>query len=234
MPSVDIASGLASQAMPGAETDPYAVAMGWVDQGADWLHIVDLDRAFRRGNNDAVIRDLIDAVPVPVQLSGGLEDERSIGGALATAAARVNVASTSLSDPALIAALSAQHGSRLVLGLDVAGEQVVARGSGVGLGPLREVIPLVAATGVTEFLVADATRDGSRRGSDLAMFESVTGNLRSVVPQARIVASGGVSSIADLAALSGLSGAGLWAVVLGAAVHQGNFTVREALRAVAL
>ncbi|HKJ12054.1 MAG TPA: HisA/HisF-related TIM barrel protein [Ornithinimicrobium sp.] len=232
MPAVDVAGGRATQGPPGALDDPHAVAAGWVKGGASWMHLVDLDRAFRRGDNHALIRRLVTASTVPVQLSGGIDDAETASSALATPASRVNLASTAVTDLVLVESLVAAHGPRVVVGLDVQGDQVVARGSGVALGALEEVVSRVASTGAREFLVADARRDGTRAGVDVGVLTRAVERLRRHVPQARVVLSGGVSSLADLRALTPLEEQGVWAVVLGSALHHGRFTLADALRTV--
>ena len=236
MPAVDVAGGRATQVMPGAADDPAQVAQGLVGDGATWVHLVDLDRAFRRGDNAWLMRELISAMRVPVQLSGGIDDASSAQWALQTSAARVNLASTVTVDVALVESLVARHGSRVVVGLDVEGDgdgdHVVARGTAVRLGPLDEVVSRVAATGAQEFLVADATRDGTRTGADVELFARVSMAIRSRVPEARIVLSGGVSSLADLSVMRPLQAHGAWAVVLGSALHHRRFTMEQAQQAV--
>jgi phosphoribosylformimino-5-aminoimidazole carboxamide ribonucleotide (ProFAR) isomerase len=230
MPAVDVAGGRATQGPPGAADDPQDVMAGWVDDGAAWVHLVDLDRAFRRGDNACLMRRLVAMSAVPVQLSGGIDDAQTASAALGTGAARVNLASTAMQNPAWVAALVAEHGTRVVLGLDVRGEQVVARGSGVSLGGLDTVVRRAADTGAQEFLVADATRDGRRAGVDVELFDRVTRLIRQQVPSARVVLSGGVSGTADLHDLLPLQAQGAWAVVLGSALHHRTFTLAQARR----
>lgn len=232
LPAVDVAGGRARQVKAGDCDDPLTVAMRWVAGGAQWIHVVDLDRAFGTGDNTPLLREMIDVLPVPVQLSGGLDDRASVSLALSTGARRVNLASTALLDLDLVTSLVAEHGKRVVVGLDVRNGMVVSRGTDVQVGPLAEVIARVAGTGASEFLVADASRDGSRRGADVAMFRSVTSDLSTIVPAARVVASGGLSQTGDLLELAALEPDGVWGIVLGAALHQGSFTLAEALEAV--
>ena len=232
MPAVDVAGGRATQAPPGAPDDPQAVAAAWVDGGATWLHLVDLDRAFRRGENAVLMQAMVARSRVPVQLSGGIDDADGARLALLTGAARVNLASTAMQDLALVESLVATHGTRVVVGLDVRGDQVVARGSGVALGALDHVVRRVASTGAQEFLIADATRDGSRSGVDVALFGRAMSSIRARVPSARMVLSGGVSCPADLRALKPLEAEGAWAVVLGSALHHRRLTLDAAQRAV--
>jgi len=224
---------------PGHSDDPIEVALGFADAGASWLHIVDLDQAFRRGDNLDVLRDVIAAVPVPVQLSGGIDTMATFQAAASTGARRINLAATALVGDNgdvncdFISAVVADHGDRVVVGIDVRDGAVVARGSNVEVGSVDRVIGNLTGAGATEFLVADASRDGSRRGVNVAMFGSVSAALRDVIPGASVVASGGVARLADLSALARLEPSGVRGVVLGAALHHGAFTITQARDTVA-
>lgn len=228
LPAVDVAGGRAVQVVDG-DDDPFVVALGWVEQGARWVHLVDLDRAYRRGSDLPLLTDLVAALPVPVQLSGGLDTPEAVAQALGTGARRVNLAVTALRYPGWVAELVREHGDRLAVGLDVLGDRVVARGSGDDLGPLDEVVATVRAELADvrpgAFVVADAGRDGRRTGADLPLFRRLAGTLG-----APVVASGGVATLQDLA---GLSAAGVAGVVLGSALYHRAFTLAEALEAVA-
>ena len=228
LPAVDVAGRRATQVVDG-EDDPFRVASGWVDQGASWVHVVDLDRAYRRGSDTAYLGELIVSLPVPVQLSGGLDTPAAVEEALATGAARINLAVTALRDPAWVAELVAEHGDRIAIGVDVAGDRVLARGSGEDLGPLDRLLDqLLDAVGDRRpgwFVVADASRDGRRTGADLALFRREVAALGGTAP---VVASGGVASLEDL---RGLAAAGVGGVVLGAALYHRAFTLSQALEA---
>lgn len=225
LPAVDVAAGRAAQVVDGGTDDPAEVARRWVDQGATWVHLVDLDRAYRRGDNLALLTDLIAELQVPVQLSGGLDTPEVVEAALATGAARLNLAVTALRHPAWVADLARARGERICLGLDLCGTRVVARGSGEDLGELDLLLTRLAehftGAGPAAYLVADASRDGTRAGADTALFAAMVRRL-----DAPVIASGGVATLADLAALAttGVSG-----VVLGSALYHGRFTVADAL-----
>lgn len=225
LPAVDVAAGRAAQVVGGGPDDPGEVARGWIAQGATWLHLVDLDRAFGRGDNADLLARLVEELPVPVQLSGGLADEGSIAWALGTGARRVVLASSVLADPGLVERLVAEHGDRVVVAVDVRDGQVVSRGTALDLGPVDDVLAghPVAGRGVSHVLVADAGRDGSRRGSDVGLFARVAG-----LVHAEVTASGGVAGLDDLRALAALSGEGVSGAVLGAALYHGAFSLAEA------
>lgn len=226
MPAVDIAGGRAAQVVDGGDDDPLSVALGWVDRGARWIHLVDLDRAFGRGDNAALVADLVDRLPVPVQLSGGLADAASIAWAAATPARHLVLASSTLADPGLVQQAVARSGAgRVVAAVDVRAGRVVSRGTDLDLGTVEEVLRgHPALHQPSHVLVADAARDGSRQGSDLALFAQVAG-----LGSADVIASGGVADLDDLRRLRTLTGQGVTSVVLGAALYHGAFTLDQAL-----
>lgn len=224
LPAVDIAGGRASQVVGDADDDPARVAAGWVAQGAHWLHLVDLDRAFGRGDNAQTIAELVAAQPVQVQVSGGICDEASLAVALATGAARVNLASTALRDRDWVRAVVREHPDRIAVGIDVRGHEVVARGSDARLGALDDVLADLDGTGCRTYVVADASRDGSLHGADDNLFRYVAERV-----DGQVVASGGVASLQDLERLTTLVPVGVTGVVLGAALYHGTFTLTEAL-----
>lgn len=224
LPAVDVAGGRASQVVEGS-ADVEAAAMRWVRSGARWIHLVDLDRAFARGDNSALLAGLVSRIPVPVQLSGGIADLPTLEWALGTGAARAVLASAALADPALVSRAVAAHGERVVVAVDVRDGRVVSRGTELDLGPLEEVLPEHPVSGpqVRRVLVADASRDGTRTGSDLGLFARVAEHV-----QGQVTASGGVSSLADLQALAQLHPR-VTGVVLGSALYHSAFTVEQAL-----
>lgn len=224
LPAVDVAGGRAAQVVGEGTTDPYAVARAWVDQGARWVHLVDLDRAFARGDNLAQLAEIIDALPVPVQLSGGIGDDAALTAALGTRAHRIVLTSAALRDPGWVGDAVRAHPNRIAVGIDVHGAEVVARGTEARLGPLDDVLAGLAAVHCRTYVVADAARDGRRHGADTALFRRVAEEVDGTV-----IASGGVASLADLKRLVTLVPAGVSGVVLGAALYHGAFTMAEAL-----
>lgn len=231
LPAVDVAGRRAVQVVGGASADPLSVARRWVDEGADLIHLVDLDRAFGRGSDLPYLSALVDALPVPTQLSGGLDGAASALEALGTGAWRVNLAATALGDPAGVAALVSAHGARVAVGVDVLGDRVVARGSGVDLGPLVQILDLLvehlSTTSPGAVVLADAGRDGRRTGVDADLVARVVARVGTLAP---VVASGGVADLDDLRALRAAGAAG---AVLGAALYHGAFTLSQAKEAVA-
>ncbi|WP_181009989.1 HisA/HisF-related TIM barrel protein [Ornithinimicrobium sufpigmenti] len=226
LPAVDVAAGRAAQVVDGGTDDPFRVAMGWVERGAQWIHLVDLDRAFGRGDNADLLEELVTRLPVPVQLSGGLGTAASIEWAAGTQAARLVLASSTLGDADLLVSAVERHGrDRVVAAVDVRQGRVVSRGTGLDLGPVHEVLPGHPVLGLTSrMLVADAARDGSRQGSDVTLFAEIA-----ALGQTEVTASGGVAKLADLRALRALTGQGVTEAVLGAALYHDEFTLEQAL-----
>ncbi|MGC5586077.1 HisA/HisF-related TIM barrel protein [Ornithinimicrobium sp. W1679] len=231
LPAVDVAGRRAVQVVGPGPADPLEVARHWIEEGAERIHLVDLDRAFGRSPDPAFLAGLVQALPVPVQLSGGLDDGAAVSQALATGAWRVNLATTALQDPVAVGRLLAAEGPRIAVGVDVLGDRVVARGSGVDLGPLVGVldllVELLTPTTAGAVVLADAGRDGRRSGADVGLLARVVARLGTRVP---VVSSGGIAELDDLRALraAGASGA-----VLGAALYHGAFTLSQAKEAVA-
>ncbi|HWL01552.1 MAG TPA: HisA/HisF-related TIM barrel protein, partial [Microbacteriaceae bacterium] len=198
----------------------------WVAQGAEWIHLVDLDAAFGRGDNRALIREVIDGVPagVHVELSGGIRDDASLEAALATGVRRVNLGTAALEDPEWTARAIAAHGDRIAVGLDVRGTTLAARGWTKEGGDLWEVLARLEDAGCARYVVTDVTKDGTLKGPNLELLAQVAA--RTDKP---VIASGGVSSLADLTALRGLVADGVEGAIVGKALYAGAFTLVEAL-----
>lgn len=171
-----------------------------------------------------MLADLVRRLPVPVQISGGITDLPTLEQALGTGAARAVLASSALADPALVATAVSTYGDRVVVAVDVRDDRVVSRGTEHDLGPLDDVLRDHPVAGPeATVLVADAGRDGTRAGSDLALFARVAAQVRGPV-----IASGGVSSLADLEALAQVHPR-VTGVVLGSALYHSSFTFEQAL-----
>ena len=224
LPAVDVAAGRAAQVPGDAGARPLDVARSLVQDGAGLLHLVDLDRAYGRGGDPDLMGSLVEQLPVPVQLSGGIAGSEDLTWAAGTGAFRVVLASSALADPDLVEEAAQLLGGRLVVAVDVRDGEVVARGTSLRLGPVAEVVARhpVLRDGRARVLVADASRDGRRTGADVALFSSVAGLVGSAV-----TASGGVAALADLQALRDCPDVD--EVVLGAALHEGAFTLGQAL-----
>jgi phosphoribosylanthranilate isomerase len=234
LPAVDVAGGQAVRLVQGAagtETsygDPLAAALAWQAAGARWLHLVDLDAAFGRGSNAALLADVVGRLDIAVELSGGIRDGDSLAAALATGCARVNIGTAALERPDWVGRVIAEHGEKIAVGLDVRGSRLAARGWTTEGGELAETIGRLDAAGCPRYVVTDVTRDGTLTGPNLDLLRRVCGQTARPV-----IASGGVSSLADLRAIGGLVPLGVEGAIVGKALYAGAFTLPEALAAVA-
>lgn len=230
LPAVDVADGRAVrlvQGEAGSETsygDPLAAALAWQGAGASWIHLVDLDAAFGRGSNAALLADVVGRLDVAVELSGGIRDDPSLVAALATGCARVNLGTAALEDPAWTARAIAEHGERVAVGLDVRGTTLAARGWTRAGGDLWEVLERLDGDGCARYVVTDVTKDGTLRGPNTELLREVCA--RTDRP---VVASGGVSSLEDLQALRALVPLGVEGAIVGKALYAGAFTLTAAL-----
>ncbi|TDU86803.1 1-(5-phosphoribosyl)-5-[(5-phosphoribosylamino)methylideneamino] imidazole-4-carboxamide isomerase [Kribbella voronezhensis] len=230
LPAVDVADGQAVrlvQGEAGSETsygDPLAAAMAWQEAGADWIHLVDLDAAFGRGSNRELLADVTGKLDVQVELSGGIRDDESLEAALATGARRVNIGTAALENPEWCDRIVQQYGDRVAIGLDVRGRTLAARGWTKEGGDLYEVLERLERAGCERYVVTDVTKDGMLQGPNLDLYRDLCA--RTEKP---IVASGGVSSLDDLRALSTLVSDGVEGVIVGKALYAGAFTLTEAL-----
>lgn len=232
LPAVDVADGKAvrlTQGEAGSETDygdPVEAAARWAELGAEWIHLVDLDAAFGRGENRALLHSVVASTPahVQVEISGGIRDDASLDAALGSGARRVNLGTAALEHPEWAASAIARHGDRVAVGLDVRGTTLAARGWTKEGGDLWEVLARLEDAGCSRYVVTDVTQDGTLRGPNLDLLRKVTE--RTGKP---VIASGGVSSLADLAALRDLVPLGVEGSIVGTALYAGAFTLPEAL-----
>ncbi len=234
LPAVDVSGGQAVRLVRGAagtETgygDPMEAALTWQRSGARWVHLVDLDAAFGRGSNAALLGPIVARLTdlgVQVELSGGIRDDASLAAALATGCARVVVGTAALEEPDWVRGIIAAHGERIAVGLDVRGSRLAARGWTEEGGELLEVLDRLTADGCRRYVVTDVTRDGTLTGPNLGL-------LRLVCERAGrpVIASGGVSGLDDLRDIAALSPAGVEGAIVGKALYAGKFTLAEALR----
>lgn len=231
LPAVDVADGKAVrlvQGEAGSETSygsPVEAAATFIAAGAEWIHLVDLDAAFGRGNNRELIAEVVDAASkVKIELSGGIRDDESLDAALQLGVARVNLGTAALEDPNWTARVIERHGDQIAVGLDVRGTTLAARGWTREGGDLFEVIARLEDAGCARYVVTDVTKDGTLRGPNIDLLRSVM--LRTSKP---VVASGGISSLEDIRQLRELVGDGLEGAILGKALYANQFSLDEAL-----
>ncbi|GAA4576722.1 bifunctional 1-(5-phosphoribosyl)-5-((5-phosphoribosylamino) methylidenea mino)imidazole-4-carboxamide isomerase/phosphoribosylanthranilate isomerase PriA [Micromonospora coerulea] len=230
LPAVDVADGQAVRLVQGAvgsETtygDPVEAALAWQADGAEWIHLVDLDAAFGRGTNAHLLAEVVRQLDVNVELSGGIRDDETLHAALGTGAARVNIGTAALEDPEWCDRVCGEYGDRVAIGLDVRGRTLSARGWTRDGGDLFEVLARLDKAGASRYVVTDITKDGTMRGPNLDLLREVCSRT-----DAPVIASGGVSTLDDLRALATLESVGVEGVIAGKALYSGAFTVAEAL-----
>jgi phosphoribosylanthranilate isomerase len=233
LPAVDVAGGQAVRLVQGAagsETsygDPLDAALAWQSAGAQWIHLVDLDAAFGRGSNAALLAEVTGQLDVKVEMSGGIRDDASLERALATGCARVNIGTAAMENPDWVAQVIAKYGDKVAIGLDVRGTTLAARGWTKEGGDLYEALRRLDAEGCARYVITDVLKDGMLRGPNLDLYRDVCS--RTAAP---VIASGGVSSLDDLRALATLTGIGVEGAIVGKALYAGAFTLEEALVAV--
>jgi 1-(5-phosphoribosyl)-5-[(5-phosphoribosylamino)methylideneamino] imidazole-4-carboxamide isomerase/N-(5'phosphoribosyl)anthranilate isomerase len=230
LPAVDVAGGEAVQLVQGVAGtggqfgDPWEAAKAWQDQGAEWLHLVDLDAAFGRGGNRELLAEIVGRLDIKVEMSGGIRDGESLEAALATGCRRVNLGTAALEDPEWTAAAIAEHGDRVAVGLDVRGTTLAARGWTKDGGDLWETLERLDREGCARYVVTDVNKDGMLKGPNLELLREVCE--RTDRP---VVASGGVSTLADIEAIRGLVPLGVEGAIIGSALYRGAFTLPAAL-----
>ena len=231
LPAVDVAEGKAvrlTQGALGTETDfgdPVDAAADWARQGAEWIHLVDLDAAFGRGENRALLRRVIVEVPgVKIELSGGIRDDASLESALESGATRVNLGTAALENPEWAASAIERFGDQIAVGLDVRGETLAARGWTEEGGNLWDVLARLEDAGCARYVVTDVTRDGMLNGPNLDLLTAITQKTGKPV-----VASGGISSLDDLVALRSLVPSGVEGAIVGKALYAQKFTLEQAI-----
>jgi phosphoribosyl isomerase A len=237
LPAVDVVDGKAVrlvQGQAGSETEygsALDAAMTWQRDGAEWIHLVDLDAAFGRGSNRELLAEVVGKLDVAVELSGGIRDEESLTAALATGCARVNLGTAALENPEWCAHAIAEHGDKVAVGLDVkivdGQHRLRGRGWETDGGDLWPVLERLDKQGCSRFVVTDVTKDGTLQGPNLALLSSVAERT-----DAPVIASGGVSSLDDLRAIATLTGSGIEGAIIGKALYAGRFTLPQALAAV--
>jgi 1-(5-phosphoribosyl)-5-[(5-phosphoribosylamino)methylideneamino] imidazole-4-carboxamide isomerase/N-(5'phosphoribosyl)anthranilate isomerase len=234
LPAVDVADGRAVQLVQGVAGservfgDPVGAALRWQSAGSRWIHLVDLDAAFGRGSNAGLLAEVVGAVDVDVELSGGIRDDDSLAAALATGCRRVNIGTAALEDPQWCARVIAEHGDRVAIGLDVRGHTLAARGWTRSGGDLFDVLARLDAEGCARYVVTDVNKDGMLQGPNVQLLREVCERT-----DAPVVASGGISTLDDLRVLARLTDLGVEGAIIGTALYTGAFSLEDAISAVA-
>ena len=232
LPAVDVREGRAVQLQQGIAGsgwefgDPIDAALTWQEQGAEWIHLVDLDAAFGTGSNADLLAEIVGRLDIKVEMSGGIRDQDSLHRALSTGCRRVNVGTAALENPEWTRTAIATYGDRIAIGLDVRGETLAARGWTTEGGNLWETLARLDSEGCARYVVTDVNKDGMLAGPNVDLLKSVAAQTN-----APIVASGGVSTLADIVSIRGLVGDGVEGAIIGSALYKGAFTLPEALDA---
>jgi phosphoribosyl isomerase A len=232
LPAIDVKGGLAVRLIQGELShesqygNPLDVAKEFVQAGAEWIHLVDLDAAFGIGSNADLLAQVIASVDIDVELSGGIRDDESLRRALATGCKRVNLGTAALEDPEWTQKVIGEFGDRIAVGLDVRGHTLAARGWTREGGNLFEAIERLDRHGCARYIVTDVTRDGTLTGPNLELLKEVC-----AATSRPVVASGGVSTLEDLIAIRALTDIGVEGSIVGKALYAGAFTLEEAIAA---
>jgi phosphoribosylanthranilate isomerase len=230
LPAVDIAGGAVVQLVQGVAGsekhfgDPVEAALNWQRRGAEWIHLVDLDAAFGRGENRELLARIIGTLDIDVEVSGGIRDDDSLSAAMSAGCRRVNIGTAALEHPEWCARAIAEHGDRVAVGLDVRGRTLAARGWTRDGGDLYDVLARLDDEGCARYVVTDVNKDGMLQGPNLDLLRSVC-----KATDRPVVASGGITELADLEALMGLVPEGVEGAIIGTALYEGRFTLEDAL-----
>jgi phosphoribosylanthranilate isomerase len=230
LPAVDVAGGKAVRLVQGQADsatsfgDPLAAALDWQSSGAQWIHLVDLDAAFGRGENSELLASVVQRLDVNVEISGGIRDDESLRAALATGARRVNLGTAALENPQWTARVISEFGDRIAVGLDVRGTVLAARGWTQDGGDIWETLERLEADGCARYVVTDVTKDGTLRGPNIELLKQMC--KRTDKP---VIASGGIANLADIAQLRLLTEIGVEGAIVGKALYAQAFTLVEAI-----
>lgn len=196
-------------------SDPVDTAKKWEAAGADMLHIVDLDAAFANGNNAELTAKIAEAVKIPVQVAGGIRSPEKAEEMLSKAS-RVVLGTMAYDEPEAVRKLAKKNLGRIVISIDQAGGKVMVKGWKESTGTkVADAISQFASMGVDEFLLTSIERDGTLQGPDVRM-------LAEAAVSARIIASGGISSLEDIVKVRS---AGCSSVILGKAMYDGRVSI---------
>ena len=231
LPAVDVKDGRAVRLVQGELSResiygaPLEVALEFQSSGAEWIHLVDLDAAFGRGDNAQLLAQVVGALDIKVELSGGIRDDESLKRAIATGCTRINLGTAALENPEWTSRVIAEYGDLIAVGLDVRGQTLAARGWTSEGGDLFETLERLDRDGCARYVVTDVAKDGTLTGPNLELLKSVC-----AATSRPVVASGGISNLIDIADLAALTSIGIEGAIVGKALYAGAFTLQEALK----
>lgn len=230
LPAVDISGGQAVQLSQGVAGtggqygDPIEAALRWQEAGAEWIHLVDLDAAFGKGDNSALKAEIVGRLDILVEMTGGIRDDESLAKAMDTGCARVNIGTAAIENPEWCARAIARYGDRIAIALDVRGTTLAGRGWTSEGGDLYETLTRLDAEGCARYVVTDVNKDGMLQGPNTELLRNVC-----AATDRPVVASGGISTLDDIRALTELVPVGVESAIAGTALYEGRFTLQEAL-----
>lgn len=230
LPAVDVSNGQAVRLVQGelgSETvygSPLEAALNFQEQGAEWIHLVDLDAAFGKGNNFSLLKEVVEKLDVKVELSGGIRDDDSLNNALSTGAKRINLGTAALENPEWTKKVIKLHQDKIAIGLDVRGRTLAARGWTKDGGDLFETLKRLDEDNASRYVVTDVTKDGTLTGPNIDLLIEIT-----KFTKKPLIASGGISEIEDLVKLKTLVPLGVEGAIVGKALYSNKFTLKQAL-----
>jgi phosphoribosylformimino-5-aminoimidazole carboxamide ribotide isomerase len=234
LPAIDLLDGKVVRLAQGRRDrvtvysdDPVAVARRWAEAGATWLHVVDLNGAFDGAYvNLPFAGRVIESCGIKVELSGGIRTAETLARAVDLGASRVVLGTKACEDPDFVQMAASRYGEKIAVAIDAKGGRVVSRGwvSATALAP-AQLARHIAGIGVQTLICTDVSRDGMLQGPNLELLTEVLG-----ASTARVIASGGISSLADLRQLKTLEPCGVIGAIVGKALYEGAIDLAEALR----
>ena len=234
LPALDIRAGEAVRLIQGdpRQQSKYGsaldVALEFQSAGAEWIHLVDLDAAFRTGSNYDLLVEVVGKLDVKIQVSGGIRDQESLERALATGCQRVNLSTSALLDLSWCESVIKRFGEKVAVGLDVTGRTLAARGDNQEVGDLFDVLKQLDGYGSSRYVLTDVSRDGTLEGPNLDLIKSVCAET-----DRPVIASGGISQLSDIQSLRELTEIGVEGAIIGKALYAQNFTIGQALEVAA-
>jgi phosphoribosylformimino-5-aminoimidazole carboxamide ribotide isomerase len=204
--------------------DPVSVARLWEEQGAEWVHVIDLDAALSRGRNTATIMEILKETDAPCQVGGGIRSVDAAVRMLEAGVGRIIIGSMAIRSPETVERLIGEYGSeRIVVSLDHDGGKILINGWETGSGmDLERALTKFKDLDIHRFLITGVDRDGTLSGPDVVVFRKVAG-------KARVIAAGGIGSLGDIL---DLQETGVEAAVVGRALYEGRFTLPQAISSV--
>jgi phosphoribosylformimino-5-aminoimidazole carboxamide ribotide isomerase len=234
-PAIDIRGGRAVRLTQGDyeretayDADPVDAAKRWADEGAEILHVVDLDGAKAGApKNLAAVKRIAEAVECPIQVGGGLRNSESVAAVLGAGAKRAVIGTAALRDPAFLDAMLAEHGDRIVVSVDARDGQVALAGwTEAGEESVVEAVRALSARGVARFLCTAIEVDGTMEGPALEELSRIA-----AATEAKVIASGGVGTLTHLESLADQAPDNVEGAIVGRALYERKFTVVEAIAA---